>query len=825
MTVLVAAFLACRTPTPAPGDSASADTGSEVAPVGACASFAVTDACPHAADADLDCLHAGASGGTDCDDADPEVGACAAEDDPGCMATGRETCNGLDDDCNGHVDDAWLLLLDRPAVTAATGLLGEGGAPLLVLGVAGATATDDGAIEVYDATGQLLVRVEGTGQSPSFGSQLATGRDLTGDGQVDLAIAAPYATTPLGESNGRVIVLPGPIDAATTLNLAAGWFDGGELAGQPGAQLAMAPDLDGDGLDELVIGYYRHVVVFSGAPLPAARLADAALVVEVNTGGGAWQFASGADDDGDGRRELLLGMDTYGGGTGLVARVGSSDLGFSIIASDAAWPGLGQQLVVVEDVAWSLSQGTPVRLSDFSTLDVGATSLADGGDLDGDGDGELLVGDGSTLRAFNREGAELGVVRGERVLSSRGLAPAVDLDGDGVGDPPTLSLGGVAVVDGGRGFALACDGDGDGHSAASGDCDDALAGVYPGAPDVCDGRDNDCNGVVDFPADTRVATDVSELVVFEAGSCTEPPSGWALGGEEAVAFGEHAGATVSGLSHLVHGGASGAGGSVVLLGHAEVADVVLDTSASGAAIEVASATIGDGTTLARSGELGPAGDIDGDGAGDVWLKVVADAGGSTLAVFPGPLQGSLDVDDAAWLSALPVGWTRVILPAGRDGADLDGDGHDDVIASDPDSYYGWGRVGVVTTLPSGASAFDDVATVHLFGEPDEGLGASLAAGMDVDGDGIDDALVGAAGHLRLLRGGPCPALSARVDGHGGDTLLADLDGDGLGEAWSTDGSHLYRDADPVRSATAIFEAGTGALGIIEQGYAWVLAGQ
>lgn len=37
----------------------------------------------------------------------------------------------------------------------------------------------------------------------------------------------------------------------------------------------------------------------------------------------------------------------------------------------------------------------------------------------------------------------------------------------------------------------------DGYSHASGDCNDSDSTTYPGAVEVCDGRDNDCNGLVD----------------------------------------------------------------------------------------------------------------------------------------------------------------------------------------------------------------------------------------------------------------------------------------------------------------------------------------
>ncbi len=41
------------------------------------------------------------------------------------------------------------------------------------------------------------------------------------------------------------------------------------------------------------------------------------------------------------------------------------------------------------------------------------------------------------------------------------------------------------------------DSDGDGFSPSQGDCNDDDPDIYPMAPELCDGKDNDCNGIVD----------------------------------------------------------------------------------------------------------------------------------------------------------------------------------------------------------------------------------------------------------------------------------------------------------------------------------------
>ena len=88
-----------------------------------------------------------------------------------------------------------------------------------------------------------------------------------------------------------------------------------------------------------------------------------------------------------------------------------------------------------------------------------------------------------------------------------------DLDGDGDGAAGCASPPDCDDTDPTRSpFDL----DGDGHSTCGGDCDDTSRNVAPGAPEPCNGVDDDCNGAVDdnencggTPSDDDDSTDDS----------------------------------------------------------------------------------------------------------------------------------------------------------------------------------------------------------------------------------------------------------------------------------------------------------------------------
>ncbi len=399
-------------------------------------------------------------GGTDCDDSDAAVHPAAAE-----------VCNGVDDDCDGGVDDADSDLDPSTKLPLYGDADGDGYGPLTSVGNAcapgpgqvlvGGDCDDDdparspGESEVCDGLdNDCDTLVDDDDPSIDPAQQAEWFYDLDNDGYgdpLDSVLSCVQPTDHVANSDDCHVFDP-------AYGLIVEWW----------------PDNDGD-------GHGAGVPVLACLP-PAAHVAD-------------------GDDCDDGDAALspstpwYLDADIDGYGDPLAVTTGCTqpwahvdndldcnDLDFAINPT-TVWPydgdgdGYGHPVFTV--VGCDPPDGAPEATDcDDSepTTSPGAVDVCDGIDNDCDGDFDDVIS----------------------------VTWYADDDGDGSGDPtstiddcapqPGYVLNGDDCDDGDA-FLNARDDDGDGVTACDADCDDADSSSYPGADDPCeDGVDQDCDG-------------------------------------------------------------------------------------------------------------------------------------------------------------------------------------------------------------------------------------------------------------------------------------------------------------------------------------------
>lgn len=160
-------------------------------------------------------------------------------------------------------------------------------------------------------------------------------------------------------------------------------------------------------------------------------------------------------------------------------------------AGNAAYP----QFLAPFDPNNAPSTNGDVHLSPCSPLiDAGTAAGAPGADLDG---APRLVNSGVDLGAFELQGPP---------QSSKTFYPDLDNDGYGAGES-----GMVACLQP------------EGYADNDLDCDDGDPVVYFGAPELCDGKDNDCNTIVDDLPNGSSGTWSTTTVGGAGGTADFPP--------------------------------------------------------------------------------------------------------------------------------------------------------------------------------------------------------------------------------------------------------------------------------------------------------------
>lgn len=198
-----------------------------------------------------------------------------------------------------------------------------------------------------------------------FGSSVASAGDIDGDGYADVIFGAPGTASNAGGAYIRR-GSAGGLTATGAITLAA------PAGGAFGTSVAAAGDLDGDGFGDVVVGApmagpagMAYVYPGSATGLMVAGRID----VAADTGAAAFgtSVAGAGDMDGDGRSDFVVG--------------GPGSMG-----------GAGRGVIFLGSAA--LTSGVPWHAIAFPTsMYFGAgTSIATGGDIDGDGLADVVLG-------------------------------------------------------------------------------------------------------------------------------------------------------------------------------------------------------------------------------------------------------------------------------------------------------------------------------------------------------------------------------------------------------------------------------------------------
>ncbi len=440
------------------------------------------------------------------------------------------------------------------------------------------------------------------------------------------------------------------------------------------------------------------------------------------------------------------------------------------------------ELTALEECGWdasvTLSTSTAVTRTGAAKDDAVGTTVAFGGDVDGDGDDELLIAATGAGSKAGRVYVVAGAPTSDLSFSSSsaysryytgvaanddlgtGLAGGVDLDGDGYDDlifgapgttqgtayvlsgpslPASATLsssvydaavtGGVNGYEAGEALAGVSDLTGDGY-------DDLLIGVTHAKNSDATPLESGCAHLLYGPISTMGLGD-SGVDYSWCGAYAGERIGSAVGSGDL---------DDDGTADVVIGAYDGRGSAAGKYGAVWV--LVGDSLSSGTLSSVRDVELQGVSTSDNLGESLAVGDLDGDGADDLLAGAPGVSSGAGAAYL---VLGGTDLPSGALTSASADATLSGAASGDAVGsslavADLTGDGFEDVLLGAPGADGGgtdMGRVYVFFGPVSGSLSASSADVIYTGNASSDAAGTSVAAGGDADEDGYLDLLIGA----------------------------------------------------------------------------------